>query len=261
MLESQLYTYKQAEKCCYEQIRLWKKRLSYKCVYFKDNWTAYSTIVDSIETCICPSVPKEVQDKFDQKFPNKDESELVSFFKVLTGAWDRELKKQKAYYKECLDEVLPKYAQQCQDAINSINSQITNNIQIHEDKTYDLLQQIYSMNLIHPKYRNFVAIAQILEYFDTGRCTELGGPNGAYNLYEQELRQNIIIDKLDQIINQLDSLNRTMGYIASAITQTNRLLEDISSSLGHIEANTALTAYNTQCIAYNTELANRYNYR
>ena len=123
-----------------------------------------------------------------------------------------------------------------------------------------LLEKLYSQNIIHPKYRNLLAIAQIYEYLDTSRCTELGGPNGAYNLYEQELRQNIIIDKLDEIIYQLDNLNRTMSYVSSAITTTNRLLGNISSTLGRIEANTALTAYNSQCIAYNTNLANRYNY-
>lgn len=144
---------------------------------------------------------------------------------------------------------------------NHLKQQLNDEILPQEEQTQKLLAHVYSTNTIHPKYRNFVAIAQILEYLDTGRCTELGGPNGAYNLYEQELRQNIIIDKLDQIINQLDRLNRTMGYVASAITQSNRLLGDISSSLGRIEANTALTAYNTQCIANNTSIANRYNYR
>lgn len=123
-----------------------------------------------------------------------------------------------------------------------------------------LLSQLYAQDIIHPKYRNFLAIAQIYEYLDTGRCTELVGPNGAYNLYEQELRQNTIIDKLDVIITQLEMLNRTMSYVASAINQSNSLLREISSSLGRIEANTALTSYNTQCIAYNTNIANRYNY-
>lgn len=174
---------------------------------------------------------------------------------------ERWLKQYKEMESGCLYEELPKYRQQCQDSINDMDTQLRANVLTQENQTKELLQYIYSQDIIHPKYRNFLAIAQIYEYLDTGRCTELSGPNGAYNLYEQELRQNIIIDRLDQIINQLDRLNRTMGYVACVVTQTNQLLGDISNSLGRIEANTALTAYNTQCIASNTSIANRYNYR
>lgn len=124
----------------------------------------------------------------------------------------------------------------------------------------NLLAELYNQNIIHPKYRSLTAISQFYEYFDTGRCTELEGPDGAYNLYENELRQNIIIDKMDIIISQLDTLNHTMGYMVACMNQTNMLLNSISSSLYKIEANTALTAYNTQCIANNTQIANRYGY-
>lgn len=123
-----------------------------------------------------------------------------------------------------------------------------------------LLDKIYSKNIIFPKYRNLAAIAQIYEYLVSGRCTELEGPDGAYNLYESELRQNIIINKLDEIIKQLETLNDTMSTMCSAIQTTNRLLGNISQTLGRIETNTALSAYNTQCIANNTNIANRYYY-
>ncbi len=129
-----------------------------------------------------------------------------------------------------------------------------------KENTKTLLNKLYSKNIIFPKYRNFAAIAQIYEYLLSGRCDQLEGTNGAYNLYESELRQNIIIDKLDEIINQLENLNATMNVMCGAIQRTNHLLSGISMTLGQIEANTALTSYNTQCIAYNTNLANRYHY-
>lgn len=140
--------------------------------------------------------------------------------------------------------------------INEYQESIIPNIQ----QTQDLLSKIYSEGVIHPKYRNFVAVAQIYEYIDTGRCTELEGPDGAYNLFEHELRLNTIITKLDDIIWQLDRLNNTMNMLVSAIHATNNILSGISSALDRIEANTALTAYNTQCVAYNTGLGYRYNY-
>ena len=126
--------------------------------------------------------------------------------------------------------------------------------------TDDLLEQMYTLDIIHPKYRNFMAIAQIYEYLDTGRCDTLEGPNGAYNLHEQELRQNIIIDHLEQVIDKLDTLNQTMNRVCEVINESNRLLTNISNTLSRIEVNTSLIAYNTQCIAYNTEMANKYNF-
>ncbi len=133
-------------------------------------------------------------------------------------------------------------------------------------ETENTLKKVYSKNIIHPKYRDFVAVSQIYEYIDTGRCTELEGPNGAYNLFESELRQNLIIEKIDTIIEKLDQLNRTMSYVASSIDYSNVLLTNVCHSLNTIETNTAitasnaaLTAYNTQCTAYNTELLRRYS--
>ena len=128
-------------------------------------------------------------------------------------------------------------------------------------------EAFYAKNIIHPKYRTLVAVAQMYEYIDTGRCTELEGPNGAYNLFEKELRDNTIIDKLDVIIDNLEQLNATMNYISRSIDKANELAQNIVWSLDAIETNTAITAsntaliaYNTQCTSYNTELMRRYHY-
>lgn len=105
----------------------------------------------------------------------------------------------------------------------------------------DIKKQLYSYNIIYPKYQNFAAISQICEYFESGRCSELEGPSGAYNLYESELRQNIIIDKLDTIISQLDRIERNQYKIYDAICESNRILDDI-------RANTSVIAYTNECI-------------
>lgn len=58
------------------------------------------------------------------------------------------------------------------------------------------LDSLYEMGIIYPKYRNLVAVSTIYEYLSSGRCDRLDGPDGAYNLYEMELRQNIVIGQL-----------------------------------------------------------------
>ena len=55
-------------------------------------------------------------------------------------------------------------------------------------------------------YRSFIILSKFYEYFLSGRCLELEGPFGAYNLYEQESRADIVIGKLDVIINSLEDV-------------------------------------------------------
>lgn len=42
--------------------------------------------------------------------------------------------------------------------------------------TRRLLQGAYDKGLLYGKYRNFVAVCSICEYLESGRCSELGGP-------------------------------------------------------------------------------------
>ena len=112
-----------------------------------------------------------------------------------------------------------------------------------EAKARQELDELYAQNLIHPKYRNFVAVSQICEYFETGRCDTLTGPNGEYNLFEAELRANVIIIKLDKILEKLDDIKSMQYMIYDAIMTTNSLLCGISNEVSQVTdaviANTA----------------------
>ena len=116
----------------------------------------------------------------------------------------------------------------------------------------EMLSKLYNMNIIFPKYRNFIAISQICEYFSSGRCVQLEGHEGAYNIFENELRQNVIISKLDNVLNQMEQIKQNQYLIYSAIQEGN-------SILAQIESNTSAIAYNTAVIANNTDISNRYN--
>lgn len=169
-------------------------------------------------------------------------------------------KEYQALYEDRYYEELKQKKEWYEPRLANLKIEHNDNIVPSCIQTEELIDKIYSLDIIHPKYRNFFAIAQIYEYLDTGRCDTLEGPNGAYNLYEQELRQNTIINRLDQVIDQLKELNETMHYICSSIQTTNNLLSQISSQIAQVEANTACIAYNSQCIAYNTNIANKYNF-
>ena len=60
----------------------------------------------------------------------------------------------------------------------------------------DTRQKLYSCNIIFTKYQNIVALTSFYKYLDSGRCDKLEGSYGAYNLYEREIRDDLIITKL-----------------------------------------------------------------
>ena len=114
----------------------------------------------------------------------------------------------------------------------------------------ELLNKIYAKGNIHPKYQhNYIASAMFYEYIDTKRCSTLEGADGAYNLYERELRMNTIIDKLDIVIDKLGSIDNTMKEIS-------RTLLNISGSLSSINAKTSMIEYNTSMLAMRRDIVN-----
>jgi hypothetical protein len=98
-------------------------------------------------------------------------------------------------------------------------------------ETEDVLEKLYNLDVIFPKYREIVALCSMYEYFVTGRVSELKGPNGAYNLFESELRQNIIIDELKQIANKLEQIKQNQYTLYSELKKSNEYLAKIGTTL------------------------------
>lgn len=129
--------------------------------------------------------------------------------------------------------------------------------------TRRLLQEAYDKGLLYGKYRNFVAVCSICEYLESGRCSELGGPDGAYNLFEQEIRSNMVITQLGSILSKLDRIQANQAMLYDAISTGNRLTSQLiertneSIRLGEYNAQqNAITAYNTQQTAREVSFSN-----
>lgn len=134
-------------------------------------------------------------------------------------------------------------------------------------KFYKAQSQMYSYGILFEKYRNFVAVSSFFEYISSGRCETLEGADGAYNLYENEIRMNMVIGQLNQVIESLEEIKQNQYMIYSAIQETNSQLSKLNSSMGSvistlssISADTSdMKSYmskiadNTEVIAYNTE--------
>ena len=105
------------------------------------------------------------------------------------------------------------------------------------------LYTLYSQNVIYAKYRNFVAVATLFEYIDSGRCFQLEGPNGAYNLYEGELRSDVIISSLNNIISNLEAIRNNQYTLYQSIENANATTREL---LLNINDSQMLTAYYAQ---------------
>lgn len=139
------------------------------------------------------------------------------------------------------------------------------------DKIYHLLDKYYSLNVVYPKYRKMVYMCQIYEYLASGRCETLTGPYGAYNMLENDIKYNIIIEKLDNIISKLDSIIENQRELYNAIQECNRSVNNLHNTLQSIAADYENTSqsisdrlntieYNTRITAQCTQYTALYNY-
>lgn len=127
----------------------------------------------------------------------------------------------------------------------------------------ELENNLYSYGIIYGKYRNFVAITSFYDYLISGRCSELEGNDGAYNLFEEETRNNIIIEKLDQVIVSIDKIKSMQYSLYNQINNINKSLNLINGQLlvnnfaqAEIVANTNVTAYYSKKISNYTKALN-----
>ena len=96
-------------------------------------------------------------------------------------------------------------------------------IEKEEKETEELLEKLYDLDIIYKKYHNLVAITTFYEYFKSGRCNSLQGYTGAYNIYEQEIRQNVIIEKLDEVLQSMEQVKKNQFALYTAIQQGNQI--------------------------------------
>ena len=118
-----------------------------------------------------------------------------------------------------------------------------------------LLQRYYASDVIYPKYCTLPALTSIYEYFVTGRCTELTGPHGAYNLYEDELRKDTVISQLNTVIENLEQIRHNQYMLYQQVKSINENTQTIVSELQQIKGYTVqltqLTALNAYYAALN----------
>lgn len=133
---------------------------------------------------------------------------------------------------------------------------LTEGIQVidaHIKEKNNILQKLYSYNIIHKNYRNFYGMSKIYQLLDTGICDSLTGVTGAYS----QMRTDQIIDN-QEVNNELQKkILVSNQMMCTAMSQTNRMLERISTQintnnfdmqkmLGNIHSETEMTKFLAQ---------------
>ena len=123
--------------------------------------------------------------------------------------------------------------------------------------TVEARVRLENTGVVYGKYLNLPALTTMHEYLITGRCSGLTGPDGAYNLFESELRQNTIIAQLKDVNERLDQIERTQYGLYNEVKRTNSLLADLSEKtdrairiLSDTRSATRSIEGSTQMIAY-----------
>ena len=114
------------------------------------------------------------------------------------------------------------------------------------------LERLYSLNVVYPKYRSLIPIVTIHEYFDSGRHSSL--PE-AYNKYEEESRQNRIIEQLDVVISMLEQIRNNQYALYEAIQESNEIADRIYYQSEKMLSSNRKIAHNSEIAAYNAKIA------
>lgn len=184
------------------------------------------------------------------------------------GELDREYRQEMQEYNKLVedDKMRLRYEEVQR---NFLYEQIAS-LQAQIKKSRDNLSYFYSKNVIDKIYYNdMVAIASFYQYFKTKQTYSLGfdrstGDTGAYRIYEYEKRMNIIITKLDTVIEKLDEIKNNQAVLYSTIIDANNKIDRMNKNVllasqnmhDDIRNQTELMAYNNERVRKELEYRN-----
>ncbi|MDO4371758.1 MAG: hypothetical protein Q4D43_10560 [Clostridia bacterium] len=149
---------------------------------------------------------------------------------------------------------------------SKLRDEVTNTFVKTLNKTQEIRTKLYDKNLIYPKYQNLPALTSIYEYFITGRCEELTGPHGAYNMYEDEMRKDTVISQLNTVIANLEQIKQNQYMLYQQVKTIQKTASVIGNELAQIRGYTAaltelsaMNAYYNAVSARNSRIMTAYH--
>ena len=104
------------------------------------------------------------------------------------------------------------------------------------EKVKDLMRKFYSTQVIFPKYRSLVPVNTMLSYFKAGRCSELTGHGGAYNMYEKDLQIKAIRTNLSEIAELGENASDSQKEMVSRLEIIGNQVKNIMATVDEVIA-------------------------
>lgn len=147
-----------------------------------------------------------------------------------------------------------------------LREKIDKKLETPHQQSLDIRKKFYARDVIYPKYQNLPALTSIYEYFITGRCEELTGPHGAYNMYEDEMRKDTVISQLSTVIANLEQIKQNQYMLYQQVKTIQKTASVIGNELAQIRGYTAaltelsaMNAYYNAVSARNSRIMTAYH--
>lgn len=147
-----------------------------------------------------------------------------------------------------------------------LREEIDKKLETPHQQSLGIREKLYARNVMYPKYQNLPALTSIYEYFITGRCEELTGPHGAYNMYEDEMRKDTVISQLSTVIANLEQIKQNQYMLYQQVKTIQKTASVIGNELAQIRGYTAaltelsaMNAYYNAVSARNSRIMTAYH--
>ncbi len=123
-------------------------------------------------------------------------------------------------------------------------------------KAYQTEADLQSVLFVFPKYLDIVAVSKIYEYLVTGRVTSLTGANGAYTLYESEMRNNRtptlagVSRKTENIVAREFTIYNALSSVSKIMNEIGQKTEAAVNELNTSNTTEAVEEYNRSADAF-----------
>lgn len=202
------------------------------CRIYEQKLIALETIKSQNE--LLRQAYKEDMEEYKRKLAAEDERIAQEMERLESEAV---VKKEKA--KKELDEKIEEIKGKIEKLKNSVESDSEDGyveiiLKKKKDESLKLLKtlhelcgKLFSINVIYPNYRDIFALSSFYEYFNSERCYELEGPDGAYNLYESERRS----DSFSTFFRTLEDINKNQVVLYRETSVMFKNLKSLGDSL------------------------------
>lgn len=119
----------------------------------------------------------------------------------------------------------------------------------------ELLEKLYDLDIIFPKYRNFIMVSALHEYIHTGRCERLEGVDGGYAALEHDISTGRICTDISKLELSPDDASHSQYTVYHVITSASEISKRIVAEERRIVSEFSSAADNKSAVEGNKYLS------